>query len=100
MTAGNGQEQTARAFERHVIEQRVGDGFFGCQSRAVFTDGLARAHHRRAHVFEDGAHVGKVEINQAVLHNQIDNASNARIEHLIGQHECFGKCRLGVGDAE
>ena len=47
-----------------------------------------------------GAHVGEIEVDQAFLDDQVDDAGDARVEHLVGQHEGFGEGRLLVGDAE
>ena len=47
-----------------------------------------------------GPDVGEVEIDEAFFQHQLDDAGDARVEHLVGQHEGFGKGRALVGDAE
>ena len=94
------EQQTACAAQRHVVEQRVGDGFFGGEDSAAFAGGFACAHHGRAHAAHHGANVGEVEVDQAFLYDQIDDAGNARIQHLVSEHEGFGEGRFLVGDPE
>ncbi len=63
-------------------------------------EALARTHDRRAHAAHHGAHVGEVEVDQAFLDDQVDDAGDARVEHLIGEHERLGEGGLLVRHAE
>ena len=45
-------------------------------------------------------HVGEIEVDEPLLDDQVDDAGDARIEHLVGQHEGFGEGRAVGGDAE
>ena len=47
-----------------------------------------------------GAYVGEVQIDQAVLDDQVHNAGNARVQHLIGAQKRVGEGGFFVGDAE
>jgi hypothetical protein len=67
---------------------------------ALLARGLAGAHHRLAHFTHDRANVGEVEIDQALLHHQVGDAGDPRIQHLVGHGEGIGKGRLLVRHPE
>ena len=70
------------------------------RKRALLAGCLAGAHHRLAHLAHDRAHVGEVEIDQALLHHQVGDAGDARVEHLVGHREGVGECGLLVRHPE
>src|SRR6478752_1913374 len=45
---------------------------------------------------QDGAHVGKVEIDKPFLDHQVRDAGYARIEDLVGHGKGIGKGRLFI----
>ena len=96
----NRQQQAAGAAQRHVVDQRVGDGLLRRKNRAAVAFGFAGAHHRGAHARQHSAHVGQVEVDQAFLDDQVDDAGDARVQHLIGEDEGLGKGGFLVGYAE
>ena len=98
--AGDGDEKASRALHRGVVDQRIGDRRFGGRQRPLFAFGLAGPHHRLAHFAHDGAHVGKVEVDQAFLDHQIGDAGDAGIQHLVRHGEGIGESRLLVRHAE
>ena len=61
---------------------------------------FAGAHHRLAHAGHDGADIGEVEIDQALLHHEIGDAGDAGAQHVVGHGEGVGEGGLLVGDAE
>ena len=98
--AGDGDEKAARTFHGHVVEQRVGDRRLRRLDGAPVAARLARAHHRLAPAGHDGAHVGKIEIDETFLHHEIGDAGDAGAQHVVGHAEGIGEGRLLVGDAE
>ena len=98
--AGDRDEEALGALQRRLVEQRIGDRLLGGLDGAPLAGSFARAHHRLAHLAHHGADVGKVEIDQAFLDDEVDDAGDARIEHLVGHDKGLGEGRLLVGDAE
>ena len=96
MAADNGDQQAPRSFQRDIVEQRVVDGFFSRKPGAVFAGGLARSHHRAAHALQHCFDVGQIEIDEAFLDDQVDDASDAGIKHLVRQNKRLGKRRLFI----
>ncbi len=100
LAAGDRDEQALGAFHRVVVDQRIGDRGFGGRDGALLARGLAGPHHRLAHLAHHRSHVGEVEVDQAFLDHQVGDASDARIEHLVGHREGVREGGLLVGDAE
>ena len=100
IAAGDRDQQAARPAHRHFIEQRIGNRRFRRKNGAAFAGCFAGAHHRLAHFAHCGAHIGKIEVDQAILDHQVGDAGNARIQHLVGHGEGIGKSGLLVGDAK
>ena len=98
--ADDRQQQALSPVQRHVIDQRIGNSLLGRQDRAPVAFGFARSHHRGAHALQHRPDVGKIEIDQPFLDDQIDDARDPRIENLVGKHERLGKRRLLVGDTK
>src|SRR4029079_14518334 len=92
--AGNGKQPPPGPLQRDIVEQRIGDRLFRGNRGAAITGCFARAHHRRAPTAHHGAHVGEIEVDEAFLDDQVDDAGNARVKHLIGKHERFREGRL------
>ena len=65
--AGDRQQQSACPFQRHVVEKRIGDCFFGGKDRAAFAGCFTCSHHRRAHAAHDGFHICEIEIDKALF---------------------------------
>ena len=73
----------------HAIKQRVGDSAFCCIKCAAFAFCFACTHHRFAHFAHNGAHVGKVQIDEARHDHQISDRADTLLQHFIGQLERF-----------
>ena len=100
MTAGDVDQDTARAFHRAVLQQRVVDRRFGGVDRAGVAGGLAGSHHGFTHFAHHRADVGEVEVDQARHDHQIGDTANARVKHVIGHVEGVGESGLVIGHAE
>ena len=72
---------------RDVVEERRGDGHLGGEARAALALGEAGAHERAAHVAHDGLHVGEVDVDDAVLRDEVADALDGLEEHLVGLAE-------------
>ncbi len=48
-----------------VLEQRAGDRRFGCLASTILARRGSRAHHGHAGFGHDGAHIGKVDVDEA-----------------------------------
>ncbi|VUD72646.1 hypothetical protein MET9862_03246 [Methylobacterium symbioticum] len=99
-SAGDRDQQAARTLHRDIVEERIRYGRLGRAVGALLAGGLASSHHRLAHAAHDRAHVGEIEVDQALLHHQVGDAGDARVEHLIGHREGVGEGGLLVGDPE
>ena len=100
MTAGDVDEHALGTPQADFIEERVGNCLFCGLDGAVFAAILAGAHHRFAHLVHHGAHIGKVEVDQAGTHHQIGYTLDALIEHVVGHAERFGEGRLFIRQTE
>ena len=88
------------AAQADFVQQRVGDGLFGGLNGAIFALGLACAHHGFAHLVHHGAHVGKVEVDQAGTDHQVRHALNTLIKHVIRHRERLGERGFFIGQTE
>ncbi len=83
-SADDVDEDPRGALDADVVEQRRGDGHLRGEARAVLALGDAGAHERSAHVAHDGLHVGEVDVHDAVLRDEIADALDGLVEHLVG----------------
>jgi hypothetical protein len=74
--------------------------FSAAFKRAVLALAFAGAHHRLAHLAHHGAHVGKVEVDEARHDHQVGDAAHALLQHLVRHQERFLEGGVGVGDQE
>ena len=100
IAAGDVDQHPLGPFQADFVQQRVGDGFLGGQNGAVVAFGLARAHHRLAHFVHHRPDIGKIEVDDAGADHQVGHTLDPLIQHVIGQREGVGECRVFVGDAE
>ena len=98
--AGDVDQHGLGALEGRLVQQRVGDGILCRLQGAVLARGLARAHHRLAHLGHHGAHIGEVEVDQAGQNHQVSDRAHARVQDLIGHAEGVGEGGAFIGDAE
>jgi hypothetical protein len=75
----------------HVVEERRVDGGGGGVHRAAVAAAVADAHERHAHVGHDGLHVGEVDVDDAVLLDEVGDALHRVDEHLVGLAEGVGE---------
>ena len=83
---------TARRAVDGRFQHRAGNSLFGGVHHAVFALADANAHMGQAARFHNGAHIGKVQIDQVRHGNEVGNALNALAERIVGDAE-------GLGDA-
>ena len=82
VAADDVEEHAGRALDGR-IEQRAVDGELDRLHNAVFALGDADAHMREPPVFEDGAHVGKVEVDERRRDDEVRNAADTLLEHFV-----------------
>ena len=70
-----------------VSSSRAFDGLAGSFERALVAVGVADAHVRKAGLLHDGAQVGKVQVDEAGLGNEVGNALNALAQHVVCHFE-------------
>ena len=75
------------------------DGLLGGETRAALALGAAGAHERAAHVGHDGVHVGEVDVDDAVLRDEVADALDGLEQHLVGLAEGFDEGEVLVGRA-
>ena len=68
-------EMSSRSGER--------DGHLGGEARAVLALGAAGAHERAAHAAHDRLHVGEVDVDDAVLRDEVADALDRLVEDLV-----------------
>src|SRR5690606_14960565 len=83
-TRGNAHQNTARALEIDVFQQRAVNGGFGGNTGAVFAGGDTGTHHRHAHFRHHGSDVGKVDVDHAGANNQVGNTLNGAEKNVVG----------------
>ena len=62
--------------------------------------GAAGAHQRAAHVGHDRLHVGEVDVDDAVLRDEIADALDGLVEHLVGLAEGVDEREVVVAERE
>ena len=67
---------------------------------AIFALGLARSHHRLAHLVHHGADIGEVEVDETRTDHQVGHALHTLVQHVIGKREGFGESGLFVRQTE
>jgi hypothetical protein len=85
-TAGDVEEHAARAVDGDV-KQLAGDGLLGGGLGAVIARAATDCHERRAAFGHDGAHIGKVEVDQTGDGDQFGDALNALMQDFIRHAE-------------
>ena len=100
LAAGDRDQDSPGATHRNVIDERVGDSRLGGKQRPPVAGSFSGAHHRAAHFSHDGADVGKIQVDEAFLHNQVGDAGDAGMEHLVGHRKGVGQRGLLVGHPE
>ena len=83
-SADDVDEHPGRALDADVVEQRRGDRHLRREARAVLALGDAGAHERAAHVAHHRLHVGEVDVDDPVLRDEVTDALDGLIEHLVG----------------
>jgi len=84
---GDVHQHTARAGEVHALEQRAGDRLLGGDARAVDAGRRGRAHHRHALLGHHGFHVLEVDVDQARQVDDLGDAGDGVVQHVIGRLE-------------
>ena len=67
--------------------------------RATFALGAAGAHERATVARHDGAHVGEIDVHDAVERDEVADALHGLEQHLVGLAEGFDERELVVGKA-
>ena len=93
-------QQGADLIHGQPLEQGIADGGVGGIDRPQVALGLAGAHQRAAHVFDDHAHVGEVEVDEPRAQDQVGHRPHAVLQHLVGQREGVGDGGLAVDHLE
>ena len=93
-------EHAGRALDRDVVEQRRADGHLGREARAALALGAAGAHERAAHVAHDRLHVGEVDVDDAVLRDEIADALDGLEEDLVRLAEGVDEREVLVAEHE
>ena len=94
------REQDALGAVHGGLEQRRVDGLLGRDEGSVLAAGVADAHESRTGVGHDGADVGKVDVDHARGGDQVRNALNTVVEHLVGEAEGLDDGQLFLGELE
>ena len=75
-------------------------GHLGGEARAALALGAAGAHERAAHVAHDGLHVGEVDVDDAVLRDEIADALDGLVEDLVRLAEGVDEGEVLVAERE
>ena len=86
-TAGNVQQDAARAVNQGIFEQRAGEGHVSSLEGAMVASPDTGSHDGRAHALHDGPDVGKIEIDQARRDDQARNVFHRLSQHVVRQLE-------------
>ena len=97
--AGNVDQHAARALNRDILEQRTRDRPLCRFDGAVFARGGRGAHQCQSHLGHDGAHVGKIEIDQTRRDDEIGNPTHGLQQHVVGLVKRFQHRRGLCGNA-
>ena len=95
--AGDVDEHAARAVDRG-LHQRAGNGHLRGILRLVLAGGTAHAHVRETGALHNGGHVGKVEVDEAGVLDELGNAAHGLDENVVRDLESVGQRNLlGAG---
>ncbi len=95
-TAGDINQNRARALHRHLVQQRIGNGRFRRAQCPVVAVHFARTHHSLAHFGHDSLDVREIAINQAGHNDEIGNSAHARVQDLVRHRESLRESRMLV----
>ena len=98
-TARNVEDDAVRAFHGG-LEQRRRDGFLRRVGGAVLAAPLADAHHRRARIAHDRLDVGKIQIDEPGLGDEVADARDSLAQYVVGVGERFVERRLLFDDLQ
>ena len=96
LAAGDVDEHAVGAVDTG-LQQRALDGGFGGVSGLTLTDGGAHAHVGVARVLHDGGHVGKVQVDEAGVFDEVGDADHRLTQHVVRDLKGVGQCDLLVG---
>ena len=86
----NIDEHAARTVQRHIIQQRAGNGLIGCHAGTVDTLGITRTHHGDTAITHHGFHICKIEVDDfARTSNHFGNAGNGITQYIVSGTEGF-----------
>ena len=98
-TASHRNEHALRALHGG-LQQRGVDGLLGCRHHPVLAAGGADAHERGTSVRHDGAHVGEVHVDHARDGDEVGDALDTVVEHLIRGAEGLHHGKLGFTELQ
>ena len=93
-------EDAGRAVDRDVVEQRRLNGLLRGEARAALALGAAGAHERAAHAGHDRLHVGEVDVDDAVLRDEVADALHGLEEDLVGLAERVDEREIVVAEQQ
>ena len=88
--AGDVDEDALGPLDRG-LQQGAGNSHPGCFLRLALAGGTAHAHVRHAGIFHDGGHVGKVQIDEAGISDQVRDGLHRLPQHVIRDFKRVGK---------
>src|SRR3569623_1041903 len=81
---GDVHQDALGAHEIDILQQRAVHRRLGRLACAILAGGAARTHHRHAHLAHHGAHVGKVDVDEARPGYQLGDALHRALQHIVG----------------
>src|SRR3569833_1577146 len=81
---GDVHQDAFGAHEIDILQQRAVHRRLGRLACAILAGGAARTHHRHAHLAHHGAHVGKVDVDEARPGYQLGDALHRALQHIVG----------------
>ena len=98
-TTGDRQQHAASTLDRG-LEQRAGDGHLRRSGRTRLPTRRADAHQRGPGIGHDRLDVGEVEVDQARRGDEVGDARDTLVQHLVGLAEGVQQAHVGVADGE
>ncbi len=79
------------------LQQGAGNGHLGGLLGLALAGGAAHAHVGHAGVLHDGGHVGKVQVDEAGVPDQVGDGLHRLAQHVVGDLKGVGKGDLLIG---
>src|SRR3989344_8280742 len=99
LSSSDGEKNSLGAVYRNFQEGRVYRGL-SCEFRTFLADTRANPHERTAGVLHDGAHIGKVDVDDTRLRNEVGDSFDGLLQYIVAHRKCVLDAGFARDDGE